>query len=159
MGVEKKLIRHISKVRDKIDLQKIEEKDKQFLIEKIIAKVENKSPCAIETKRTRNYARNWNKKKKKKESAGMLISSYLFYEIAETYIKYINTLTADETEQLDTDLRSNDWRVKSIVEIEDCIELMRLFQLFYYPNGRLSLSNGLLPTPDGETPDGSEKYL
>ena len=47
MGVEKKLIRHISKVRDKIDLQKIEEKDKQFLIEKIIAKVENKSPCAI----------------------------------------------------------------------------------------------------------------
>ena len=58
MGVEKKLIRHISKVRDKIDLQKIVEKDKQFLIEKIIAKVENKSPYAIETKRTRNYARN-----------------------------------------------------------------------------------------------------
>ena len=58
MGVEKKLIRHISKVRDKIDLQKIEEKDKQFLIEKIIAKVENKSPCAIETKTTINYARN-----------------------------------------------------------------------------------------------------
>ena len=158
MGVEKKLIRHISKVRDKIDLQKIEEKDKQFLIEKIIAKVENKSPCAIETTRTINYDINLNKKKKKKRICRHAYQ-ILFYEIAETYIKYINTLTADETEQLDTDLRSNDWRVKSIVEIEDCIELMRLFQLFYYPNGRLSLSNGLLPTPDGETPDGSEKYL
>ena len=32
----------------------------------------------------------------------------LFYEIAETFIQYINTLTADEIEQLDADLRFND---------------------------------------------------
>ena len=47
--------------------------------------------------------------------------------------------------------------VKSVVEIEDCIELLRLFQLFYYLNGRLPLTNGLLPIPDVETPNGSEK--
>ena len=35
MGAEKKLIRHTSKVRDEIGLQKIEEKDRDFLIEKI----------------------------------------------------------------------------------------------------------------------------
>ena len=29
------------------------------------------------------------------------------YEIAETFIQYINTLTADEIKQLDADLRSN----------------------------------------------------
>ena len=33
MGAEKFLIRHISKVRDDIGLQKIDKKDKHFLIE------------------------------------------------------------------------------------------------------------------------------
>ena len=58
---------------------------------------------------------------------------------------------------MDADLKANGWGVKSIVEIEDCIELLKLFQLFYYFNGRLPLTNGLLPIPDGETPDGSKK--
>ena len=49
MGAEKFLIRHTSKVRDKIVLQKIEGKDKQFLIVKIIAKIENKNPYEIKT--------------------------------------------------------------------------------------------------------------
>ena len=47
-------------------------------------------------------------KKKKKSRICRHACQILFYEIAETYIQYINTLTADETEQLDTDLRSND---------------------------------------------------
>ena len=38
---------------------------------------------------------------------GVLRSNYqaLFYEISETFVQYINTLTADEIDQLDTDLR------------------------------------------------------
>ena len=32
-----------------------------------------------------------------------------------------------------------------------------MFQLFYYFNRRPPLTNGLLPIPDGETPDSSEK--
>ena len=64
----------------------------------------------------------------------------LFYEIAETFVQYINTLTADEIEQLDADLRSSDWGVKSIVQIEDCIELLSLFQLFHYLNVMLSVN-------------------
>ena len=58
MGAEKILISHTSNVRDEISLQKIEEKDKQFFIEKIIAKIENKNPYEKNRKRTRNYARN-----------------------------------------------------------------------------------------------------
>ena len=76
----------------------------------------------------------------------------LFYEKAETFIPYINTLTADKIEQLDADLRSDGWGVESIVEIEDCTELLRLF---HYLNGRLSLTNGRFPIPDAETTDGS----
>ena len=83
----------------------------------------------------------------------------LFYEIAETFMQYINTLAADEIEQLDADLKSNGWGVKSIVEIKDCIELVKLFQLFYYFNGSRPLANRLLLIRDGETPDSSEKYL
>ena len=40
MNAEKILIRHTSKVKDEVGLQKIEEKDKQFLIEKIIPNIE-----------------------------------------------------------------------------------------------------------------------
>ena len=54
-------------------------------------------------------------------------------------------------------LKVNGWGVKSIVEIEDCIELLNLFQLFYHFNGRLPLANGILSIPNGETPDGSKE--
>ena len=103
MGAEKIMIRHTSKVRDEIGLQNTEEKDKQFLIEKIIAKTEIKNPYTIETEKEpktmleiekiyRIYSR---------------VYQTLPYEIAETFIQYINTLTADEIKQLDADLRSN----------------------------------------------------
>ena len=59
MGAEKILIIRTSKVRDKIGLQKIEEKDKQFLIEKVIAKIENKYLYKIKAeKEPENYAGN-----------------------------------------------------------------------------------------------------
>ena len=51
LGAEKILIRLSSKVIDIVGLQKIEEKDKQSLIEKIIYEVEKKSPYQIETEK------------------------------------------------------------------------------------------------------------
>ena len=44
-----------------------------------------------------------------------------------------------------------------MVEIEDSVALLCIFQMFYYYNGRLPLMNGLLVIPDVETPPGSEK--
>ena len=55
-------------------------------------------------------------------------------KIAETFIQYVITLAPDEIEQLDADLEANDWGVRSIVEIEDCVEFLKLFQLCYYFN-------------------------
>ena len=43
------------------------------------------------------------------------------------------------------------------MEIEDSIELIALFEIFYFMNGRVPPTNGLLLVPDGETPDDSEK--
>ena len=156
MGAEKILIRHTSKIRGEIGLHKIEEKDKQFLIEKIIAKIENKNPYEIKAEKEPEIMLEIEKKYR----ICRRVYQALFYEIAESFIQYINTLIVDEIEQVNADLKSNGWEVKSIVEIEDCIELLKLFQLFYYFNGRLPLTNGLLPISDVETPDGSEKiYL
>ena len=56
----------------------------------------------------------------------------LFYEIAETFIQYVDALATDEIEHLDADLKANGWGVKSIVKIEDCIKLLKMFQLFFY---------------------------
>ena len=50
--------------------------------------------------------------------------------------------------------------LKSMLEIENAFDLLRIFQMFYHFNSRSPLTNGLLVVPDGETPEGSEKiYL
>ena len=51
VSTEKFLIRHTLKVSDEIGLQKTEEKDKQFLTEKIKATIENKNPYKIKTEK------------------------------------------------------------------------------------------------------------
>ena len=81
----------------------------------------------------------------------------LFVDVAGTFIQYINTLDLDEIEQLDNDLKVNGCGVKSVVEIEDSVAVLCIFQMFYYYNERLPLTNWLLVVPDGETPSGSEK--
>ena len=103
MRAKKFLIRHTSKVKDKIGLQKIEEKDKQFLIEKIIAEIEKKSQYTIETEKTpeimlkieRNYR------------ICSRVYQSLRFEVAEMFVQYINTLSLDEIKQLDNNLKAN----------------------------------------------------
>ena len=43
------------------------------------------------------------------------------------------------------------------IEIENYIEVACIVQIFYYYNGRLSLTNGFLSVPDRETRLSSEK--
>ena len=147
------MIRHTSKVRDKTGFQKIEEKDKQFLIENYIRKIENKNAYEIKTEKEPENMLEIEKNYRVCRCAYQA----LFYKIAETFIQCVNTLAPDKIEQLDADLKATGWGVKLIVEIEDCIEILKLFQLFCYFNRRLPLTNGLLPIPDGETRDGSKK--
>ena len=103
MRAEKFLIRHTSKVKDEIGLQKIEEKDKQFLIEKIIAEIEKKSQYTIETEKTpeimlkieRNYR------------ICSRVYQSLRFEVTEMFVQYIHTLSLDEIKQLDNNLKAN----------------------------------------------------
>ena len=45
----------------------------------------------------------------------------------------------------------------NLLEIDNALELLSTFQLFYHNNGRLPLTNGLLIVPDGEVPEEEEK--
>ena len=79
----------------------------------------------------------------------------LFINIADIFIEYIQSLGLDEIQKIDDDIKSNGWWVKSLMEIENVLDLLCMFQRFYHFNGRLPLKNGLLVVPDGETLEGS----
>ena len=75
-----------------------------------------------------------------------------FVDVADSFIEYFHLLDPDEIQELDDDLKANVWGAKSLLEIENAYELLTVFQMFYYLNGRLPLTNGLLIVPDEETP-------
>ena len=95
MDAEKMLMSYTSKFKDETGLQKIEEKDKHFLIENTIAEIEKKSLFIIE-------------KEKKLENMLEIENNYricgcvyqsLFFEIAETFIESTKILPPDEIKQ------------------------------------------------------------
>ena len=81
----------------------------------------------------------------------------LFIDFPDIFIEYIHSLDPNEIQKLDNDLKANEWGVKSLLEVENAYELLTVFQMFYYLNGRFALANGLLIVPDGEVSQGEEK--
>ena len=60
-------------------------------------------------------------------------------------------------QQLDDDFETNVWELINLFEIDNALQLLSTFQLFYHNNGRLPLTNGFLIVPDSEVPEGEEK--
>ena len=56
-------------------------------------------------------------------------------------------------------MKTNGWGVVNLLEIDNALELLSTFQLFYHGNGRLPLTNGLLIVPDSEVPEEEEKLI
>ena len=78
-------------------------------------------------------------------------------EFKNHYQKPKISLDPDEIQELDSDLKANAWGVQSITEIQDVHHLLTIFQMFYYLNGRLPFTNGLIFVPNGEVSEGMEK--
>ena len=78
----------------------------------------------------------------------------LFLDI---FSDYVHSLDLDEIQEMDEDIRSKGWGVKILLKNENSYELLSIFQMFYYQNGRLPLTNGLLFVPDGDVPEGRDK--
>ena len=76
----------------------------------------------------------------------------LYQQIAQSFKRYLESLDFDEIQALNLDLAVNGGGVQSIENYSDSVELLQVFDLFYYINSRLPYTTGLLPIPDGAFP-------
>ena len=95
----------LTSFKDSVNLKKIEERNKQFLIEKIIHGVEFKNPYA-------------NSIEQKPEIIDTVESNYkvirrvyqhLYTDIADIFQKFIHSLPPQDIQDMDDDIKSNGW--------------------------------------------------
>ena len=132
---------------DSVGIKKIEEKNKQFLIEKIIHGIEFENLYA---KSSENKPEILSTIERNYKIAGGVYQQ-LHFDTAELFAEFIKSLTIFELQDLDEDIRANGWGIKKISEIQDSEETFKIFQDFYSSTGRLPLSNTLV-VPDGDAP-------
>ena len=150
---EKQIIQQTAKIKDSVGMKKTEERDRQFLCEKIIHSI----------KFHNSYE---NSIGKKTEIIDTVENNYkisrrlsLFVDISDSFIEYIYPLIPDEIQELDADIKINRWGIKSLLEVEYAYELLSVFEMFYRLDGRFPLTNGLLIVPYGEVPEGDNKII
>ena len=59
------------------------------------------------------------------------VYQHLYADIADIFFEYIHSLDPDEIQQLDEDIKTNGWGVIILLEIDNALELLSIFQLFY----------------------------
>ena len=128
-------------------LEKLESKNKQFMIEKIIQGVEfenayqsnpEKNPEMIRTIES-NYR------------VARRVYQQLFLDIAELFHEYIESIDFYEQQDIEEDMKTNGWgTVENIRTIKDFVRLLNLFQDFYTATRRLPTFNELLVVPDSD---------
>ena len=128
-------------------LEKLESKNKQFMIEKIIQGVEfenayqsnpEKNPEMIRTIES-NYR------------VARRVYQQLFLDIAELFHEYIESIEFYEQQDIEEDMKTNGWgTVENIRTIKDFVRLLNLFQDFYTATRRLPTFNELLVVPDSD---------
>ena len=98
-----KKIKHTQKIKNSVGLRKIEERNKQFLVEKIIHAVEfanlyknsvEKNPEIIETVES-NYR------------IIRRVYQYLYADIADIFFEFVHSLDPNEIQELDENIKSN----------------------------------------------------
>ena len=138
---------------DSVGIQKIEGKNKQFLVKKIIHETEFESMYKFEPER-------------KPEIMETIESNYriarrvyqqLYLDVSELFAEFLRSLSSYELEDINNDIRFNGWGIRKVQEVEDSQELLRIFQDFYTLTGRLPLSNELLVIPDREALPGESE--
>ena len=143
---------HTRKMLESVGIKKVEEKNKQFLIKKIIHGVEFEN----------FYQSNLEKKSEIMETiesnykVARRFYQYLYYDLAELFSKYVQSMSS-QLQDIDEGIKINGWGIQKVSEVKDSMELLNIFQDFYTATGRLPTFNGLLVVPDGEAPPGENK--
>ena len=132
---------------DTVGLQKVEQKNKQFLIEKIIHDIEFENLYATDSER-------------KPEIMSMIEGNYriarevyqqLHLDITELFAEFIRSFSVTGLRDMDEDIAANGWGIEEISEVTDSQEILKIFQDFYSLTDRLPLSNSLLVVYQMET--------
>ena len=143
---------HTRKILDTVGLQKVDEKNNQFLIEKIILGVEFENSYQKEKKPEILQTIEGNYK-----VAGR-VYQYLYFDIADLFFEYVKPMDSYEIQDIEEDMKANGWgAVEKISEINDPMRMLNLFQDFYTSTGRIPAFNGLLVVPGGDTSENSNK--
>ena len=140
---------------DTVGLQKVEEKNKQFLIEKINHGIEFKNFYETDSENKpeilstieRNYR------------IARRVYQQLHNDTSELFADFIRSLSVFEIQDMNEDIVANGWGVKKISEVTDLEEMLKIFQDFYSMTGRLPLSNSLLVVPDRDAPPDEKRNM
>ena len=90
-GGKKQIIKHTLKIKDSVGLKKIEDKNKQFQVEKIIHGVEFQNPYENSIEKKPEIIETV----KKNYRIIRRVYQYLFTEIADIFLEYIHSLDSD----------------------------------------------------------------
>ena len=152
-GSKRKKKRHTQKLKNSVGLKKVEDRNKQFLIEKIIhsVKFQNLYMNSIEQKPKiiDNVETNYKITRR--------VYQDLCIDVADLFQEFIRPFPPQDIQDMDDDIKSIGWGVKNISDIENSLELMNIFQTFDHTTGRLPLTNGLLIVPGGDAPEGEDR--
>ena len=97
-------------MKDSIGMQKVEEKSKEFLIEKIIHDVEFNNPYKIEIEKKpeiiETVESNYRVAKR--------VYQHLWIDISELFAEFIRSLPPLDLQDMDEDIKTNGWGIKKL---------------------------------------------
>ena len=145
---------HTRKMLDSITMRKVEDKNKQFLIEKIIHGVEFENFYQTNPEKKPEIVRTIESNYK----VARRVYQNLYYDIAELFFEYVQSIDSFEQQDIEEDVKINGWgSVEKISEVKCSMRMLELFQDFYTAAGRLPIFNELLVVPDGDAQPGENK--
>ena len=144
-------LRHSRIHENKIVMEKIQNKDWQYLVESVIKLVEHDK---THLKPLPKAERKIIKSMKYNYWVARRVYASTYANMAEQFKIYLNFIPPDEIDEIENDFRVNGNVLLSVRQTESAVELFDSFAMFYFINGRLPYRGGHLFVPDGETPAG-----
>ena len=137
---------------DTVGMPKVEQKNNQFLIEKIILGIEFENAYQKENKPQILETIEGNYKVARR------VYQYLYFDIADLFLEYVKSMDSYEIQDIEEAMKANRWgAVEKIAEVNDSFRMLNLFQDFYKSTGRLPAFNRLLVVPDNDASENSSK--
>ena len=91
-------------------MQKVEEKSKQFLIEKIIHGVEFNNPYNIEIEKKPDIVETVESNYR----VARRVYQHLWIDISELFAEFIRSVPPQDLQDMDEDIKSNGWGIKKL---------------------------------------------